>query len=112
MSKKNIPILVVEDVPVTMGITDNHLSSILQNTSSTVTSVSADLLGRNIATVAHDFLEMCQESALDTTLFELDEIELALSIGSEGEVSILSAVAAKANMQASAILKFKRKSNE
>lgn len=112
MSDKNIPILTFEDVSGSMGMTNNKLSDILQTTSSTVTSVSADVLKRNISTVASDFLEVCQEANLDTPSFELDEIELALSIGSEGEVSIFSAATAKANMQASVTLKFKRKNNE
>lgn len=112
MSDKSIPILAIENVSSSMGITNNKLSDILQNTSSTVTSVSADVLRRNISTVAHDFLEVCQDATFDTPIFELDEIELALSIGGEGEVSIFSVAAAKANMQASVILRFKRKNNE
>lgn len=111
MSNKNIPILAVEDTLDSRGITNSRLSAILQNTSSTITSVSTDVLRENIAAVTHNFLEACQEATLDTPIFELSEIELALSIGGEGEVSIFSTAAAKANMQASMILKFKRTDN-
>lgn len=111
MSNRDIPILAIEDISDSRGITDSKLSAILHNTSSTITSVSTDVLKENITAATHDFLEVCQDAALGTPIFELNEIELALSIGGEGEVSIFSTAAAKANMQASLILKFKRKDN-
>lgn len=109
MANKSIPILVVDDVPRSMGMTDRRMSDILQRTSSAVTTVSSDVLQKNMASVARNFLEVCQDDSFDSPAFALDEIELALSIGAEGEVSVLSAAAAKANMLASVTLKFKRK---
>ena len=76
------------------------------------TNVNVETVKANMAQTISKLLEIFEMKELESEHFEVDEIEVALTVGGEGSVSILSAVSAQVNTQSSIVVKVKRKKDD
>ena len=107
MEGKYIPILDVEEYDV-QGISNDRMKEIIGDRTEKVVKADVDLVKDNMTKVVNNFLDAVEEDSYKSSSFSLDEIELSLSIGADGSVSIISSTVG-VNVQTSVVLKFKKK---
>ncbi len=91
------------------SIFDSKITDILNKSRLEVANVSIDVIKENMAKTLEGVMEMFENEQLENRSFCIDEIEVALNVGCEGTVSVLSTVSGQANMQSSIIVKLKRR---
>lgn len=115
MSSSGLPILIIEKNETEFrGLSSGGLPELVNTGSTTVVQASTDIVKKNLRHVIDESMKLL-DSVQDTdSNYEVDELELNLGIGAEGEVSILSAVTGSASITTSMklVIRKKKKENE
>lgn len=94
------------------SLSDSKITDIIKRSNLEVTNVSVDVVRENLVKTLDSLLDVFECEQLDGRKFYTDEIEIALNVGYEGTVSILSAVSGQANVQSSIVVKLKRRAEK
>ena len=109
MSLHELPVAYFVDSDLkTRSIIDSKLTDILNKSRLEVANVSIDVIKENMVKTLDGVIEIFENEQLENRGFCVDEIEVALNVGCEGSVSILSTISGQANMQSSIVVKLKR----
>ena len=92
----------------TKSIMDSKMTDILNRSRLEVANVSIDVVKANMVKTLDGIIEIFENEQLENRGFCVDEIEVALNVGCEGTVSVLSTVSGQASMQSSIVVKLKR----
>lgn len=109
MGFHELPIAYLTDSDLkTKSIMDSKITDILNRSRLEVANVSIDVVKENMVKTLDGIIEIFENEQLENRGFCVDEIEVALTVGCEGTVSVLSAVSGQASMQSSIVVKLKR----
>ena len=112
MKSKELSVVYLVDNEVkTKSIIDSKMTDILNKSKLEVTNVSIDVIKENMVKTLDGVMEIFENEQFENRCFGIDEIEIALNVGCEGTVSVLSTVSGQANMQSSIVVKLKRGKN-
>ena len=110
MKKNFLPILVVDETnPQIKGLSDSQLAHLAKKNSMKVVNASTEIIEHNLKHVINESLSLLNSVNSGESNYEVDELEINLSIGTNGEVSILSTISGSANVASSMKLVIKRK---
>ncbi len=105
MNKNVLPILVSENFEV-RGMTD--ISNIISHGATKIVNVQTDVVKKGLLNVLSSMSEVLDETHFTNDVYEIDELEINLNIGSNGEISIIS-VSENTNFSSSIKVKIQRK---
>ena len=105
MDKNVLPILVSENFEV-KGMTD--ISNIISSGTTKVVNVQTDAVKNGLLNILSSMSEVLDEAHFSNDIYEVDELEINLNIGLNGEVSIIS-VSENTNVSSGIKIKIQRK---
>lgn len=99
-------------IPESRGLSGGKITDILSQAHVAATRVSVEVIRQNMRETLHGVMRLFDDEDFGSQSYQIDEVQVSLAIGVEGQVSVMSSVSGAANTNSGVVVRLKRREEE